>query len=107
MCKLGFASTLPEGFLGCDHTICTACTCDDPLELSNDVKLVETNGSLENSGTEGALASVYKRSFTDDIPNCKVDPLPRLLDPLSSYIERGSVHTAQIAGPAIGGLPRA
>jgi hypothetical protein len=106
MCKLGFASTLPEGILGCDHTICTACTCDDPLELSDHFKLAETKGSLVNSPTERALASVYDRSFTDDIPNCNVGPLPHFPDPLRPCVDQGSAHTAQVAGSEIRSLPR-
>jgi DNA invertase Pin-like site-specific DNA recombinase len=37
---------------------------------------METKGFLVSSATESSLASVYKRSFTPDIRNCKEAPCP-------------------------------
>ena len=49
-----------------------------------------------NSTTEHTLASVYKRSFTPDIRNCKKSPLPRATHRIRAYFHRRSNSLPQV-----------
>ncbi|MGS4947467.1 IS66 family transposase [Meridianimarinicoccus sp. RP-17] len=62
---------------GCARTPCIARARDGLRERSDRARPIETKGSPMNGTTEGALASVHKRSFDGDKQICNPDlPCP-------------------------------